>query len=92
MPPDARMKVVAELDLGTAMLKRLQAAIADHAPSLALLNRPEAPAQRPLMLYLLLDLPRHVLPRVGTDPPLDKRVQIHRREGIHIFRHKGTKS
>jgi hypothetical protein len=44
------------------------------------------------MINLLLDLPRHVLPGVGTDPPRDKGVQIHRREGIDIFRPKRAKS
>ena len=86
------MKVIAQFDLGTAMLQRLQAAVADQAPRVTRLDSPEAPAQRPLMRYLLIDLPRHVLSRMSAYPPHDKRVQIHRRERIDIFGPKRAKS
>lgn len=43
------------------------------------------------MLYLLLDLPHHILARVRADPPRDQRVQIHRGKGIDIFPAKRAK-
>jgi hypothetical protein len=66
------------------MFERLQAAVSDQAPAGALLNGPQAVPQRSLMFDLLRDFLRHILGRVGPDPPGDERVLVDLDEDIGI--------
>lgn len=84
MAPHTGMKVVAELDLWAAMLEWLQPTITDQSPAAPVLDGPETPAQRRLMLDVLRDLARDVLAGIRTDPTRHKRVQIDLSQRIEI--------
>ena len=82
--PRSGIKVVTELDLWPAMLQWLQPAVTDQPPAVAVLDGPEAPAKRGLVLDLLRDLPLDVLACVWADPSRDELVLVDLGEGIEI--------
>jgi len=84
LAPNVGMQVIADLDFWPTMLERLQAAIADEASARSVLDGPEAPAERALMLDLLRDLALDVLARVRPDPSIDLWIEVHLSEGIEV--------
>lgn len=82
--PGVRVQVVAQLHLGTVMFERLKATVADHAVGMPVLDGPEAPAQRSLVLDLHRDFALDILARLWADPPHHQRMQIDLGEGVEI--------
>jgi hypothetical protein len=66
------------------VFERLKATVANQVPSASVLDGPEAPAQRRLVLELLRDFVLDILARLWADPLHHQWMQVDLGQGIEI--------